>query len=303
MTDLTVAREMAPRGELPGRRVGAVLLCSDLDRTILPNGAQPESPQARPLLRALARRPELTLAYVSGRHRELLAAAIREYQIPEPDYAIGDVGTTIYRLSGRGWEESPAWRREIKRDWQGRSSGDLAPLLVGIPDLRVQEQEKQNHCKLSYYTPPRFAADQAGREKLLAQVRQRLETAGIKACLVWSIDEERDLGLLDVLPARAGKLAAIRFLMEQLGFTPDNTVFSGDSGNDLDVLGSELNAVLVANAPEEVRREAKALVRQAGREATLYCATGGFQNMNGNYAAGVLEGLAHYQPIIRSWLA
>ena len=37
-----------------------ILLCSDLDRTLIPNGTQPESPQARPLLRSLAARPELT---------------------------------------------------------------------------------------------------------------------------------------------------------------------------------------------------------------------------------------------------
>ncbi len=77
-----------------------ILLCCDLDRTILPNGPQEESPQARPLLRALATRPEVTLVYVSGRHKALLLDAIREYDTPQPDYAIGDVGTTIYEIFG-----------------------------------------------------------------------------------------------------------------------------------------------------------------------------------------------------------
>lgn len=54
-----------------------VLLCGDLDRTVQPNGAQPESPQARPLLH--------TLAYVSGHHLALLLAAIRDYKLPVPD--------------------------------------------------------------------------------------------------------------------------------------------------------------------------------------------------------------------------
>lgn len=49
-----------------------ILLCSDLDRTLLPNGEQPESPEARLLLNKLARRPELTLAYVSGQHKAIL---------------------------------------------------------------------------------------------------------------------------------------------------------------------------------------------------------------------------------------
>lgn len=308
---------------------GAVLLCSDLDRTLLPNGPQPESPSARPLLRELARRPELVLAYVSGRHRELVTAAVAEYGLPRPAYVIGDVGTTIYRVDEQGWEEWPAWREEISADWQGLSSRELAPLLAKITGIRPQEPEKQHHCKLSFYTPARFtparvsrpvgdpvgdpflaagrwrepAVEDPGREQLLAAVGARLEQAGIKAALVWSVDEARDLGLLDVLPARAGKLAAIRFLMARLGFSPANTVFAGDSGNDLDVLGSELNAILVANAPAEVRCGALARVRQAGREHTLYCAVGGFLGMNGNYAAGVLEGLAHYQPRITRGLS
>lgn len=290
-----------------GGQAGEVLLCSDLDRTIVPNGAQPESAEARSLLRTLARRPEVTIAYVSGRHRELLAEAVAQYEIPVPDYAIGDVGTTIYRAGERGWEELAGWREEISPDWQGRRSDELIPLLAGISGLRLQEPEKQNDCKLSFYTPTcldrQVDGADPGREKLLATVRSRLEKAGIRSCLVWSVDEERDLGLLDVLPARAGKLAAIRFLMERLGFSQANTVFSGDSGNDLDVLSSDLNAVLVANAPEEVRREALARVRRAGREHSLYCAVGGFLGMNGNYAAGVLEGLAHYHPHITSWLS
>lgn len=309
-----------------------LLLCSDLDRTILPNGAQPESSRSRPLLHALARRPEVTLAYVSGRHRKLLAAAVAEYGIPRPDYAIGDVGTTIYRVGAQGWQEWSAWHEEISADWRGLDSRALAdllePVLAHRPGVRLQEAEKQNRCKLSYYTPaqwpslPSSSATSAerpssahpvceaggspadpGRQKLLALVGARLDQAGLRARLVWSVDEERDLGLLDVLPATAGKLAAIRFLMRQLGFTRSNTVFSGDSGNDLDVLTSELNAVLVANAPPEVRAEALARVSEAGRAQTLYCAAGGFMGMNGNYAAGVLEGVAHFQPQAARWLA
>ncbi|ADH86342.1 HAD family hydrolase [Desulfurivibrio alkaliphilus] len=313
--------------ELVGASGGAILLCSDLDRTILPNGAQPESSQARPLLHALARRPEVTLAYVSGRHRDLLAAAVAEYGIPLPDYAIGDVGTTIYRVGARGWQEWLAWHEEISADWQGLDSRELAgllePVLAHRPGVRLQEPEKQNRCKLSYYTPAQWpsatapgpgpsrhhsAAEVAGgiadqdREELLALIGARLEQAGLRARLVWSVDEERNLGLLDVLPATAGKLAAIRFLMRQLGFARHNTVFSGDSGNDLDVLTSELNTVLVANAPPEVRAEALARVKKAGRPQTLYCAAGGFMGMNGNYAAGVLEGVAHFQPQVARWL-
>jgi hydroxymethylpyrimidine pyrophosphatase-like HAD family hydrolase len=61
---------------------------------------------------------------------------------------------------------------------------------------------------------------------------------------------------LDIIPARANKLQAIRFLIQQEQFTEDRTVFAGDSGNDLDVLASSLQAILVKNATQEVREEA-----------------------------------------------
>jgi hypothetical protein len=79
-------------------------------------------------------------------------------------------------------------------------------------------------------------------------------------------------------------------------------VYAGDSGNDLPVLGSGLQAVLVANAIPEVRQEALARVRKRGRADQLYLARGEFLGMNGNYSAGILEGLCHFLPEARSWL-
>jgi HAD superfamily hydrolase (TIGR01484 family) len=274
-----------------------IVLCTDLDRTVIPNGAQPESPAARTLLRRLARRPESTVVYVSGRHRDLLEAAIRDYDLPVPDYAIGDVGTTIYQVVGGDWRPWDAWAREIAPDWRGCGREDLAGLLAELDGLRPQEPEKQNDFKLSFYAPagPR-------PEPLLAQIRERLEARGIRASLIWSIDEAAGCGLLDVLPASANKRHAIEFLMGEKGFSDTQTVFAGDSGNDLEVLVSGLQAVLVRNAPDEVREEAIRRAAAAGRPDRLYVARGGFLGMNGNYSAGVLEGLVHFLPHVAAWL-
>jgi hypothetical protein len=43
-------------------------------------------------------------------------------------------------------------------------------------------------------------------------------------------------------------------------------------------------------------------VRESGHRDTLYLAQGSFLGMNGNYAAGVLEGLAHFFPETAAWL-
>jgi hydroxymethylpyrimidine pyrophosphatase-like HAD family hydrolase len=105
-----------------------------------------------------------------------------------------------------------------------------------------------------------------------------------------------------VLPACATKLHAVEFMMNHLGFDLNNTLFAGDSGNDLPVIASQIPSVLVANADHQVIEQAKTLVREQQTEAAFYLAKGGFLGMNGNYSAGILEGVAHYFPEIQSWL-
>lgn len=277
-----------------------ILLCTDLDRTLLPNGLQPESPDARPLLRALCRRPEITLAFVSGRDRRLLLNAIDEYALPPPDYAIGDVGTTIYTVGDTAWSAWSRWHEKIASDWAGQSREDIERILAPICRrfaLRLQEPEKQATYKLSYYATP-----DVERSALFEAIRTTLHARGIQANLIWSVDETRAEGLLDVLPESADKLHAVRFLMRGLGFTEENTLFAGDSGNDLPVFASGIPSVLVANATAEVRREVEATLSSSSEEARIYVARGGFLGMNGNYAAGILEGIGHYFPHAAEWL-
>jgi hypothetical protein len=273
---------------------GRLLLCTDLDRTLLPNGPQPESPRARERFAALAARPEVTLVYVTGRHLAMVQKAIGNYCLPKPDYVIGDVGTTIYRVNGDAWHVMRDWETAIAPDWAGHDHAALSALFTDLSALRLQELAKQNRYKLSYYVP--LYAD---RTTLLASMQRRLQVHHINAGLIWSVDEPAGIGLLDVLPARATKLHAIEFLMEYLGFGPGETVFAGDSGNDLPVLASHIPAVLVANASEEVREAALAAAAGNGTDRALYLARGGFLGMNGNYSAGVLEGVAHYLPWTR----
>lgn len=274
-----------------------LLLCSDLDRTLIPNGAQPESPRARALLRALARRAQLTIAYVSGRQRARIEEAIREWDLPVPRYAIADVGTTIYEVRDGQWREWEEWRREIAPEWNGLGHDELAELFADLDVLVLQSPDQQGSFKLSY----EVALD-VDRGPLFAEMHRRLAARHVRASLVWSVDQPRGTGLLDVLPAGATKLHAVRFLMERGGFGEEETVFAGDSGNDLAALTGGLRAVLVANADEEVRQEALRLVEANGYLDRLYLARGGFLGMNGCYSAGVLEGLAHFAPAVGRWL-
>lgn len=278
--------------------IDRLLVCTDLDRTLIPNGPQPESAHARDRFSVLASRPEITLAYVSGRHRVLIEKAIRIYQLPTPDFVVGDVGTTIYHVGAeQEWQPQSEWEKEIARDWEGNSHADLKVLLGDLTELRLQERNKQNRFKLSYYVPL-----QADREAISLLIRERLSRAGIRPSLVWSIDEPASIGLLDVLPERATKFHAVEALIKQHGFDFDNTVFGGDSGNDIEVLVSPVPAVLVANSQTEVQQLARQLAESNGQGDRLYTAQGNFMGMNGNYAAGVLEGIAHFHPEIVEWM-
>lgn len=274
-----------------------ILLCTDLDRTLLPNGRQRESDNARGIFASFVSRPEVTLAYVTGRHRELVEDAIRQYRLPAPNWVIADVGTSIYRVEDRGWHHWRAWERDIAQDWIGLTQRDLRSMFSDLPMLRLQEEAKQNRFKLSYYLP-----EHADTQTLLREMSGRLGSKHLKAVLVESVDEESRIGLLDVLPARATKLHAVEFLMTHRGFDYSNTVFAGDSGNDMQVFASRINSIVVANASREVVEQAKNLAHQNGTCGSLYLALGGFMGMNGNYSAGILEGIAHFLPMARPWL-
>jgi hypothetical protein len=67
-------------------------------------------------------------------------------------------------------------------------------------------------------------------------------------------------------------------------------------------LSSALRSILVANATEDVRKEVLQLAASHGTSASLYLAKGEFLGMNGNYSAGILEGIAHFLPLTRAWM-
>jgi predicted mannosyl-3-phosphoglycerate phosphatase (HAD superfamily) len=121
-----------------------ILICSDLDRTLIPNGYQEESADARPVFRQLAEHANISLAYVSGRDKKLILDAIEEFYLPMPDYAIGDVGTTLYRISNGNWQLSDEWSGEISQDWKGFGWERLSELLEDVEEIRLQELEKQS---------------------------------------------------------------------------------------------------------------------------------------------------------------
>lgn len=272
-----------------------LLLCTDMDRTVIPNGRQPEEPTARQRFSAFCHNDAVTLVYVTGRHQSLVQKAIKSYNLPAPDYVIADVGTKIYHVDASQWHTMSSWEQEIAKDWQHKTHQQIKDIIGQVPNLSLQERSKQNTHKLSYYLPLYIDKD-----AVINQMHTNLEQHNIAASLVWSIDEPQGIGLLDVLPKHATKLHAILFLQQYLGFAENDIVFAGDSGNDLPVLESSIQSVLVANASQEVRQTAQQLATKAGHSHSLYLANGGDSGLNGNYSAGVLEGVSYFMPELRS---
>lgn len=274
-----------------------LFICTDLDRTLIPNGKQPESPNARELFRQLVSNNRITLAYVTGRDIMLVEKGIAEYELPFPNFVIADVGSSIYKFDNHRWLRLESWGQNISRDWQNKNQLDLVPLFSDIKECRLQEIEKQGVHKLSYYV-----ALDADVEAIITEVRSRLENEQFQSNIIWSIDEQLNVGLMDILPLSANKKYAIEFLMKNQKFQRENTVFSGDSGNDLEVLISPIKSILVGNASLEIKEQVRAAMSKIIFHNSLYIAKGGYLNMNGNYSAGILEGIFHYFPEIDNWL-
>lgn len=270
-----------------------LLICTDLDRTLLPNGEQAQSSGAMEMFHKIVARPDVALCFVTGRDKSLVIEAIKVFGLPRPDFVISDVGTNIYSISTgtSQWTIWPSWHNEISRYWHGRTHAEMVALLQPFPVLNLQEPHKQSEYKLSFYVSP---ADLDS--DLIADIESIFKKEEIEATIVSSINEATQTGLLDILPKNADKLHAIKFLIAHENYNVSNTIFAGDSGNDVAVFSSDIKSVCVHNATREVKELAKKSVRNNSIKSSLYIARGGMNNFNGNYSAGIIEGIAHFYP-------
>lgn len=271
-----------------------LLLCTDMDRTLIPNGEQAEAENARKKFAEFCNRPDVILVYVTGRHLELMQQAIAEYELPQPDYAITDVGTRIYHQQNGDWQVMAEWDEMIHSAWEQITDEQVFALLEGVSGLQPQEAEKQNIHKISFYAD----LDLLDEERCLATVSTRLAPLDFAANLIWSVDETSQTGLLDILPPEANKLHAIEFLQALLKCEDRALVFAGDSGNDLQVLVSPVQSVLVANATEDVKQQALEMAAHDGNLQQFYQAVNR-NDLDGNYSAGILQGVFHYRPELK----
>jgi sucrose-phosphate synthase len=243
------------------------LFVSDIDGTLLVDdelvpGQRGDEMALAHLKQELEANPGIGFGVASGRSLALVLSVLERYpNLPRPAFIISDVGSEIYWHEGDSvYVKDCSFHHYITQNWD-RSR--VVTVLNRFTFLNFQEIDKQRPTKVSFYTGTGFD---------LALVKKALLDAG-PCTLVFSHGT-----LLDVLPERASKSQAIRFISETLGIAPENIVTAGDSGNDRDMLTAFKGIVVSNHAPE---------LDELRNHPEVFFASG--QN-----AAGVSEGLRHY---------
>jgi sucrose-phosphate synthase len=234
------------------------LLVCDIDDTLT---GDPDAIVA--LNDIVSRRHDLIFGVATGRKLESAIETLKTWSIAEPQFLITAVGTAVHTNFGR-LDESWKWRKHIQFRWR---PDRVRSLLASLSYLRPQELEAQSDHKISYY------CENAGPHTIV-DIKKLLRRNLLQARVIVSRNH-----CVDVLPVRASKGHALRFLATQWRVDLNNIFAAGDSGNDLDMMRGVVRGIVVANHSDEL--EGLRL------DPSTY-----FSPLAS--AAGVLDGLKHY---------
>lgn len=259
------------------------MLASDLDGTLIPPNLDEARQDEIACFRNAWSRSTLQLAYVTGRDRDLALRGIERFALPLPDLLVCDVGTSVWRRRGEcgGFEQDGAYRARMLDALGGARREDIVSAMASLRGLELQEERKQGEFKVSYYVDPERST------RLRSDVDGTLRPFPVPPKTVWSHDPHSGRILLDLLPRGIAKHTALEHLRIRGGYDAHEIVYAGDSGNDFDAFLSGHPAIVVANAPEELKREVRAEAERTGIADKLYFARSPF-------AAGVLEGCRYF---------
>lgn len=241
------------------------VLATDLDGTLIPDG--PHTAQALSHLSRELRQHAMQLIFVTGRHLNSVQQAIVEYELPAPDWILCDVGTSIYqRLPNGDWHASTPFQHQLESISQSIAAAEVVSQLGPLPYLTLQEPEKQNTYKLSYY------GSAANSAEIEIDLRARLSSLNIPYGVTASIDPFTGEGLFDLLPQGVSKAYALYWWLKEQEILPECILYAGDSGNDSAVFLSGIPCIIVDNAPAQLKAEVLQHHKAQGWRARLYIA-------------------------------
>lgn len=219
---MTAAAAVADR-PLSGCRL---VLATDLDGTFL-GGSEADRTRLYDWIEV--NRSSIGLVFVTGRDPEFIMAACHAGRMPWPEYVIGDVGTTIARVSGGSIVPIRTLEHDIADLW--RDSGErVRAALAAHPGLRLQPTAFR--YRVSYDLDP-----------------DSFDPAAVDIVADMALDALiSDNRYFDVLPPGISKGPSLRRLIAHLGVTADRVLVAGDTMNDLSMLTCGLPAVAVGGA-------------------------------------------------------
>lgn len=232
---------------------------SDLDQSLIGN------PKALELFSEFIREnhKKVTFGIATGRRMDSALALIRKYHIPKPDVLITSLGTRIFY--GSNLTEDTVWSDHIDYNW---SRTKIIRILSNTSGIKLQPKLEQSPFKISYYYDPELAPS-------IEDIVDRLRKQEMTANVMLSFGQ-----FLDIVPSRASKGQALRYISQILDIPLEKILVAGGSGTDEDIMRGNTLAVVVSNRHNEELSQLVDLEK-------IYFA-------KKDRAAGILEAIDHY---------
>lgn len=235
------------------------LLFTDLDGTLL--GDRESLEELMGILKA--KEGSIGLGIATGRTLSSSIKTLREWGVAVPNIMVTCVGSEIYY--GLPPVQDLAYRRHINYRWE---PDRVRKLLGGVEELELQPESEQREHKISYSLDPDSGVSRAEIVRLLRRNKLAVQ-------VIYSHE-----AFLDILPLRASKGHAIRYLAMKWGLAMEDILVAGDSGNDEEMLRVSNLGVVVGNCNPELD-----VLRD---DPGVYFA-------ERPYAGGILEGAQHFE--------
>lgn len=207
---------------------------------------------------------EIGFAVATGRTVDSALEVLDDKNVPMPDVVISSVGSEIYYKHDHKLIYSKGWDAHIKKSWDREK---IITLLKKFDFLQYQEELTQREYKISYYT--------SNVPENIIKIKEAIIKNKLKANIIFSHGQ-----YLDILPFRASKGKAIRYLSYRWNIPHENILVAGDSGNDAEMLKGDLLGVVVANYSPELES-----LRESRR---VYFS-------NRKFAGGIIDGINFYK--------
>ena len=251
------------------------VIATDLDRTLIPNGDFKEDKKSMNEFKELLKKNKILLIYVTGRPLYLVEDAMKRYKLPVPSYVISMVGSKIYEIKKGKFIEMNSWNELLHKKCKRFDNSEIRNALKNIKGIKMQTEAFQNEFKVSY---------NLSDKRNVSLIKDELAKLRITYNLIESYDTQRKLYMIDILHRGVSKRFALFFILKKLGVRNKDVLYSGDSGNDIDLILSGKNyGVLVGNATGQVKKEVSLGIKKKNLREKVYIASR-------NYVLGIIEG-------------